>query len=134
MSSVISKETIQKFTTSVIKVHIEKPDLKKNILNTKVTLERPDTHKKIVIPNIKVTQLINNIPVGKKPEMKTPVYPGDRETVDLRIIVEVPHVGSKTKEIIMPVKDGSKFLTKSSTCKGVRYKSPLAPRVTLLRI
>ena len=105
----ISKETIQKFTTSVIKVNIDKPELKKNILKTTVTMERPDTHGKIVIPNMKVTQLINNIPVGKKPNMETPVFPGDREIVTLKIVVEVPNVGSKTKEIIMPVKDGSKF-------------------------
>ena len=88
---------------------IDKPDLKKNILNTKVTLVSPVTQKPIEIPNVKVTQLINNLPMGKKPEMKTPVHPGDREMVVLKIIVEVPHVGSKTKEIVMPVRDGSKF-------------------------
>lgn len=106
--SVVSKETIQKFTTSKIKIHIDKTELKKNVLKTTVTLINPVTHKKIVIPNVKVTQLVNNSPVSKKPSMKTPVYPGDKTMVTLKVVVEVPHVGSKTKEIVMPVKNDSK--------------------------
>lgn len=71
-------------------------------------MERPDTHKTVVIPNLKISQLINEVPISNKPEMKTPVYPGDKRVVTLKIVAEVPHVGSKTKEIVMPVKNGSK--------------------------
>lgn len=105
---VVPKETIKKFTTSKIKIHIDKTELKKNILKTTVTMERPDTHKTVVIPNLKISQLINEVPISNKPEMKTPVYPGDNRVVTLKIVAEVPHVGSKTKEIVMPVKNGSK--------------------------
>ena len=99
---------IQKFTTSVIKVIIDKDQLKKNVLTTKVTMVNPVTQKVVEIKNLKITQFINESPVGKGPEIKTPVYAGDLQTVILKIVAEVPHVGSKTKEIVMPVKNGSK--------------------------
>lgn len=66
------------------------------------------TGKPVTIPNLKVTQLINNVPVGKSPNMKTPVQPDGREQVVLKVVVTVPHLGSNTKEIVMPVKNDSK--------------------------
>lgn len=105
----ISKKTVRKFTTSVIKIHIDKPELKKTpqVLQTRVTLVHPVTHKVVVIPNIKVQQLVNNVIVGQGPNVRTPVYPGGRSTVTLKVIVTVPNVGSRTKEIVMPVQNGS---------------------------
>ena len=107
--AVVPKETIKKFTTSVIKVVVDKSELKKNVLKTTVTLVNPETKKTITIKNIKITQLVNEKPVGKGPNVKTEVSPGERPTVVLKVVVEVPNVGSRTKEIIMPVKNGSEY-------------------------
>ena len=107
--SVVPKETIKKFTTSKIKIVVDKTELKKNVLKTTVTLVNPETKKTVIIKNVKITQIVNEKPVGEGPDMKTTVYPGLRPTVTLKVVVEVPNVGSRTKEIIMPVKNGSKF-------------------------
>ena len=88
---------------------MDKTELKKNILKTIVTLVNPETKKTITIKNVKIKQIVNERPVGKGPEMKTEVSPGLRPTVTLKVIVEVPNVGSRTKEIIMPVKNGSEY-------------------------
>lgn len=105
----VPKETVKKFQTSIIKVDIDKPSLKKNILKTKVTLVNKVTHKVVHIKNLKITQLLNDSPIGKGPTLEKPVYPGDRQTVKLKVIVEVPNLGSRTKEILMPVKNGSEY-------------------------
>ena len=81
--------------------------MKKNILKTTVTLVNPETKKPITIKNVKITQLVNEKPVGKGPNVEKRVNPDVNPTVNLKVIVTVPNVGSRTKEIVMPVKNGS---------------------------
>ena len=107
--AVVSKETIKKFVNSKITVIIDKKTLKENIMKTTVILKDKNTNKPITIKNVKVIQIINNRPVGKGPEMKTPVYPEGLRSVTLKVVVQVPNVGSRTKEIVMPVKNGSEL-------------------------
>ena len=124
--AVVSKETIRKFTTSVITVVVDKSELKKNVLKTTVTLVNPETKKTVTIKNVKITQLVNEKPVGKGPNVKTKVSPGERPTVTLKVVVEVPHVGSRTKEVIMPVKNGSEYTTRCEVSEIRQYDESIS--------
>lgn len=103
----VPKETIKKFQTSVINVVIDKPSLKQNILKTKVTLINKVTHQVVNIKNLQITQSVNNKPVGKGPEMTTKLQPSTMTTVILRVTATVPNVGSRTKDIVMPIQNNS---------------------------
>lgn len=100
----MSPELTKVFKKSVIKITIDEEKLPKNIVDAKTTFETPDGKK---VPNAVIKYIINGKPV--KPtdghNVHTKVTPTS-STVTVRVTVEVPKVGSKSKTVYIPVEKG----------------------------
>lgn len=104
--SVVPKGAVEKFMKSKITINLDKKQMPNNVLKGKVTFETPD-HK--TIRNTIIKHFVNDKPAGEGPVINVPVIPKTNSVV-LRVVVKVPNVGSKTKIIVLPVKNGKIFI------------------------